>query len=234
MTSILIEELRRRRNKLNSRKLILVEYDEEGKEVDRNCLSENEQLSEIFIPNPELASTLIRCVNDRYLLDKCDRDRFTPGQWDIMEKYEYPSPVDIWTWEDDDEVTTFSNATLNDDLVAFWERFFSSCKEKQKFVQNLFNNGFKRNRTWLVEPGHKLDYDEEDFVSCFEWVDKTDGVYYCQDYKREKMWDYLNEIPTIKQFKDQSKARWYMVFLDFKDWKEHHVYEKDCRKELVI
>ena len=222
-------------DKMNTRKLILVEYDEKGNEVDSNCLSDNEHLLEI-----KDHSLQHQFVNDRYLLDKCDRDRFTPDQWDIIETFAYPSPVRTWGSEQISGNTikrrsyNFSHATLNDDMVVFWDKFISSCVEKQKFVINLFNNGSDRDFYWLVEPGHKFEYNPRDLISCFDWVDKTNGVYYSVDDKGEIMWDYLDQIPTVKQYKSQIKKGRRIAFHSFKDWKEHLVKEEHCRKELTM
>lgn len=221
--------------KMNTRKLILVECDEEGNEVDSNCLSDNEHLLEI-----QDHSLKHQFVNDRYLLDKCDRDRFTPEQWDIIEKFAYPTPVDTWGEEGNSKYIlgrksySFSHATLNEDMVGFWDKFISSCDDKQKFVMNLFNNGAGSNYYWIVKMGYKYEYEPSDFVSCFDWVDKTSGIYYSIDDKGEKKWDFLDEPPTVKQYKYQIKKGRRIAFLSFKDWKEHLVKEEHCRKELAI
>ena len=230
-----MKDMKMEEHKMNTRKLILVEYDDKGNEVDSNCLCTNEHLIEIYD-----GSLNHHLINDRYFLDKPDRDRFTIDQWDIMEKFAYPSPVDKWG---DGEYSKyilgrqsyiFSHAVLNDDVVTFWNKFFSSCKDKQKFVMNMFNNGAGSSYYWIVKIGYELEFDSNNFVSCFNWVDKTSGVYYSIDDKGEKMWDFLEETPTIKQYKYQIKKGRRIVFLSFTDWKEHLVREEHCRKELTI
>ena len=136
---------------MNTRKLILVEYDEESNEVESNCLVENGELLD-FIKFP----TQKPLVGDRYLLDKHDRNRFTMEQWEIIENSGSYSPVDRYGATEDVidgnggvrlsySKHIFSHATLNAEMVAFWDMFFSSCEEKQQFIIGLYCDEMDRN-----------------------------------------------------------------------------------------
>lgn len=202
---------------MNSRKLVLIEYDEDGNEVEKTCLSDNEGLLKVFSHNS-------RYIKARYLLDKKDRDFFTNEQWKTIE-YFWESPVDIYS----DDSGKFAYATLNIDRANIWKNFLSESLELQSYVKSIYDYGCGSSWQWHIHPGSEPQYDERKFISCYGWVKNTSGIYYSVNNNGLRCWDFVNQKPTLKQVKYQEKKGRRIVFFNFNDFKEYSTSISDFK-----
>lgn len=205
---------------MNTKKLVLIEYDENGNEVDSNVIMENDELVNAINSGGQ------RIIPDRLFLDKKDRDLFTAEQWKIIEQLQGSSIVQIWADGRNKYgrligEQVFIKANFNKELENVWHQFFKEPQGVQDFISKLLTNW-----TWHVLLSYEFSFGCS-LKEQIDWVNHTQGIYYAVDNQGNRVWDFVDEKPTLKQAKYQRKKGRRIVFLNFKDWKEYIVNESE-------
>ncbi|MCR1848240.1 hypothetical protein NSA42_03020 [Paeniclostridium sordellii] len=192
-----------------NRKLKLEEYDDEG------------NLIETLELNPDLLTFISYAnsgafIDDRIIERKKDREYF--GE-------DYDIAKETLRRLHSTELT--QNRCLNPKNIKLIESIFNKYGLNViKFVLQ-FSDGNDFKYDFTME-----DYWEkkkENFINKLEWVSYSTGIWYAIDDKGNKGMAYLKE-PTKKQAKYQrTKNGKRIVFLSFKDWKEHLVLEDELK-----
>ena len=205
---------------MNTRKLVLIEYDENGNEVDRNVVAENQDLLKVHGAYDKL-------IKDRYLLDKHEREFYTSRQWDIMERVGVDGLIGYYAKEKGEYggFNNFHHAEIIEERKLFWDAFFKEPIEKQEYILSLFHSLCG---DWVRLNGEVL-YNSANLKSCWDWVNKTAGEYQYVDNRGEvRSSCYIEEKPTRKQAAYQRKKYGVrLVFCSFKDWKKYEVNESE-------
>lgn len=190
-----------------NRKLKLEEYDDQGNLIDIIEFDDN-----------ELGNFLISKINSysgfsvsRY----AERNYFTDQQLELFKKIlcaigyrgTLLTPTDINVVEN-----IFNNNTL----------------EQIKFALD-FKNYVYDDISLNFSLSDSSKFKNLNFYHILEWTNTSPGIWYAIDDKGNKGMAYLKE-PTKKQAKYQrTKNGKRIVFLSFKDWKEHLVLEDDLK-----
>lgn len=214
-----------------TKRLLLVEYDDNGNEIDRIPLAEHEDLLNILSYNE-------RFVKSRYLLCKEDRSFFTDEQWKTIETYS--NAISIYVSKEDNSGMyifgpKFHSAALEEEWKEFWINFFKEPEEKQRFILTLTDSvnspGYSY---WQIQIGEHpaLTYDSKSIKSVVNWVNNRTGIYYAVDNNNERTWDFIDK-PTLKQAVYQRRKGRRIVFLNFKDWKEYLVSENELKQNKI-
>lgn len=208
---------------MNIKKIMIVEYDVDGNEIEKNCLVEHRDIIDLYRGGYNLER-----FPKRFLLDKLDRDIFTEKQWLTIERSDYPDMIDIHFEKNNFFKIEFIHADINTKSLAIWKSFFKESKEKQKFILGIYGHLHYPSWQWIINMKTKLNYEREDFKSCYDWVNKTNGLYYAVDNNGTRTWDFIDVKPTEKQAKYQRVTNGRrIIFLSFNDWKEYTVNEDE-------
>lgn len=208
---------------MHTRKLILVEYDEDGNEVDRNVAVENEGLINYFGEENGF-------LPYRFLLDKDQREAFSVEQWKIIKDYDNPNLIqlhfkDEWVYSNPllgyqsfRGCPKFDYAELNQEAKKFWDSFFKLSESMQAYI--------------LHTPTPDEDPYESDKISVlqkrWEWAEKIHGVYNAVNSKGEVVKRFGTDMPTLKQAKYyRQKYGCSIVYLSFDDWNQYVVNESE-------
>lgn len=215
---------------MNKKQLYLIEFDENGNEIDRNLIVDTKSL--LTITGDDYQHNLIP---SKYLIDKKDKDIFTGEQWSIMEET-CESIINIELKEDVFGKNIIRrrnhliNVFLDEKLMQVWKYFFNQNKEMQEFVlNNMLVDCYDRSpQFWKIpiKGNRALDYNGNSLDSCINWIESRTGIYYAVNNSGVKEWDFV-DCPTLKQARYQRKKGRRIIFLSFENWKEYLVKEEE-------
>jgi hypothetical protein len=190
---------------LTNRKIVLEQYDNNGELIERRSYSKDILMLFINVMS-----------NTNHALDVARRediDAFTPSQLKIIKRVmEYND----YFWFDQKSVNYFKKL------------FKMHSMEQLRFALQL--SKFYSNQ----EPAFNTVSTSEWFMKCItftdaiNFIDNHEGIYYTVDNHGKRIFDFVACKPTKKQAQYQrNKNGARIVFLSFKDWKEHLVKEQE-------
>ncbi|WP_154826931.1 hypothetical protein [Clostridium butyricum] len=205
---------------MNKKKVYIIEYDDNGNEIDRNLLTDNESLRNLLLLNQY-------AVNGRFLLDLNYRSLFSSEQWDFIENFSDIIKVYIKKDDDFDFYPKFAYANINDEDVALLKELFNGPRERLELIKNLrYSSYYNKPSFWILSPdGHtSITYDKNSLKSIYNWINSRDGIYYSINNNNSKTWDFVDR-PSKKQAIYQRRKGRRIVFLSFRDFKEYIINE---------
>lgn len=202
---------------MNKKKIYIIEYDDCGKEIDRNLIADNESLRNLFF--------IDRCaINKRFLLDFNYRNIFSSEQWDFIENFS--DIIKIYKSKDDDK---FAYAEISEDDIEFLKNLFNNEKEILEFIKKLsYDSYYNQSSFWILSSkGHpSLSYSSKKLISIYNWIKNRSGIYYAIDNSGTKTWDFVDK-PTKKQAIYQRRKGRRIAFLSFSDFTEYIISENE-------
>lgn len=190
-----------------NRKLKLEEYDDQGNLIDT-----------IEFDNNELGNFLISKIssyNGFSVSRYAERNYFKGQQLELFKQI-------LWA-------TGYRGTLLTPrDINVVEDIFNNNTLEQIKFALDFKNYVYDDiSLNFTMSDASKLR--NLNFYQVLEWVKNSDGIWYAMDDKGNRGMTYLEE-PTKKQAKYQrTKNGKRIVFLSFKDWKEHLVLEDELK-----
>ncbi|GAA0863521.1 hypothetical protein [Paraclostridium tenue] len=190
-----------------NRKLKLEEYDDQGNLIDT-----------IEFDNNELGNFLISKIssyNGFSVSRYAERHYFKGQQLELFKQI-------LWATGYGGDLLTPENIKTIEDI------FKNNTLPQIKFALNLKNYIYDDiSLNFSMSDSSKIK--NLNFYQILEWTSTSPGIWYAIDDKGNKGMAYLKE-PTKKQAKYQrSKNGKRIVFLSFKDWKEHLVLEDELK-----
>lgn len=189
-----------------NRKLKLEEYDDNGNLIDIREFN-----------NKDLAMFIGTKINNSEALDVARKEQlesFTDEDLILLKDV-----LTTLNWTSGEYRGHIENKHLE-----FFKNILSMNKSKLSFIMSILNyhtGGF--NTSW-DSPYSRRSFT---FTEALEFVESREGIYYTVDNNGKRIWDFVDK-PTKKQYKYQlTKNGHRTVFLNFKDWKEYLIEEKD-------